>query len=1297
MLNRRLEQRESRLDLLHKTLFDNHDSCVSRINMLHRLPNCEFDANQTPQHVTQRHVCLTRKPEITLLGGGRKNPKADLPSEDDQLKQAIAESLQMDSKAREIRAQAFEALRAQLNPQHHIQCVLGDGACLFRAFARSLHEQSALLISHQELRASCVQHIRDTPEFSQRFNSPHELDAFCANMLLEDTYGDELCIHSLGSLYQVRIDVYTTQYGIQTFYEHLSPTIRLAYNGFDHFDVILHKQPVHPIMPALKPLKPSEPFPSDTPLSQNEGSTNAKSLNNPVKDTITILSINVASWEPHAQCLLNSGADILAVQEARMSELGQIQQNKLLALESTPWHAVWGKPPGATTNKFSKTARKASGKSGSGGVAIFARKKYALLPIGRDSLASKTLFESTRWCATAIPLASSGCLSRRFIHICSFYGIVNRRNDARHTQTERLLTSLFSHCTAYGQQPIILCLDANTTTSSSLVLSQALATGQWIDVGSAMTDGNPEPTFSSHAKWDKISSGPGITRPDLVIMNQAAFALCQNFRLRRDLTVKGHLGLQFEVCINKALELIKVHAPPKPFLELPNISPNSNLQRTVRETFFKQTQKHSDSFQQALNSSDMDKAWSILGQIGEGVLSDFSKQPGEGGRSRLPKFKQQRLTAAAASKTAPDQAHTRTLTKLHKILRQLQELKFKQYLLKLNRLSPEAAKEACTLGKKVLLSCKLFKLHVQDSWSDVQCDPLIASIETLVHEKQQAAKLNRLQLWRKKLRDSFDIHRHGAAAFAWVNNQPISHLHAVRNSDNEIVTSVGDMLQAVSTSWQNLFHKNSQVDMDKLAPIASSLLPSFPCDIPPISGATLKKKVMGMKPHRAVALDGWRVSELRFLPVQWFDLVAQCFDKIEQGAPWPSVCCLSSISTIPKGSADDPDNKPAGEIIAADGLQTRPITNLSPLYTAYSGCRYTQMQQWRELWLTDCMSGSRPNREIHDCSYSLALQLEYQTFLGNHSAGISMDRTKFFDLIEYPLGFHLLLALGAPQGVLQATQRLYGSLKHTYKLRRANSEFLTKGNGFPQGDSWSLQVALATMSFWTRYLKAGPLQDMAIHTGSFLDDSHFYSIHAEPAPVVLSLIKAWKRSQEFDELAGLKTNSKKSFFFANNHALPEDIKVAMQELPAEQRLSSRDSFILVGSVVTSHGVPKETNRDKRVLATTQKLHKIRFAPVRFAYRARIAGAICKSAFFGTELVPLTQTLCESLRSAIVFLLWKGKSWCRSWAVTSTHIVPVHMLNPQAACFYHMFRLLARPPTQTRRHPGHFPTAPSGFL
>jgi hypothetical protein len=849
-LNRRLKQQECCLGQLQTTVADHQDSSLAGIKKLHRLQHNDLDAQPVKQvrasvskfssHVTQQLVSPIAKPVVTFVGGGRKDLQAALQPEDDQLQQAIAESLQMDSKARDIRAQSLAALRAQLLPQHHIQCVLGDGACLFRAFARSLHEQSSLLISHQELRAACVQHIRNTPEFSQRFSTPQELDAFCANMLLEDTCGDELCIHSLGSLYHVRIDVYTPQYGIQTFYEHHNPIIRLAYNGFDHYDVILHKQAINQIMPVHKPPKQSESIPFEQPPSQNEGPIDICPSNTAGKDTITVLSINVASWEPHARCLLNSGADILAVQEARISELGQIQQNKLLSLEPTPWHAVWGKPPGVTT-KFSKPARKASGKSGSGGVAIFAKKNYALMPVGRDSLASKTLHESTRWCATAIPLASHGCLSRRFIHLCSFYGIVNRRNDARHTQNERLLSSLFSHCTAYGQQPIILCLDANTTTSSSLILAQALATGQWIDVGSAMTDGKPEPTFSSHAKWDKVSTGRGITRPDLVLMNHAAFALCKNFRLRRDLTVKGHLGLQFDICISQALELIKVHAPPKPFLDLPNKSANSNLQRSIREAFFKQKQKHSDSFQEALNASDMDKAWSALAQIGEGVLSDFSKQQGEGGRSRPPKFKQQRVTAAAASKIAPDQTHTRTLTKLHKILRQLNELKFKQSLAALNRLSPEAAEEACTLCKKVILSCKTFKLYVQPSWPDVTCDELIASIEKLIHEKQQAVRLNRLQLWRKKLRDSFDIHRHGAAAFAWVSNQSISCLHAVRNSNNEIVTSVGDMLQAVSTSWQNLFNKNSKVDMETLGPIAHSVLPFHPCDIPNISGAELKK------------------------------------------------------------------------------------------------------------------------------------------------------------------------------------------------------------------------------------------------------------------------------------------------------------------------------------------------------------------------------------------------------------------------------------------------------------------------
>ena len=92
--------------------------------------------------------------------------------------------------------------------------------------------------------------------------------------------------------------------------------------------------------------------------------------------------------------------------------------------------------------------------------------------------------------------------------------------------------------------------------------------------------------------------------------------------------------------------------------------------------------------------------------------------------------------------------------------------------------------------------------------------------------------------------------------------------------------------------------------------IARSLLMPQPCELKPVTGAQLKKKIMSMKQNRAVALDGWRIPELRFLPKSWYELVASCFGAIEQGAPWPETCCLATISTIPKGAVNTQDQNP---------------------------------------------------------------------------------------------------------------------------------------------------------------------------------------------------------------------------------------------------------------------------------------------------------------------------------------------------------------------------------------------------
>ena len=112
------------------------------------------------------------------------------------------------------------------------------------------------------------------------------------------------------------------------------------------------------------------------------------------------------------------------------------------------------------------------------------------------------------------------------------------------------------------------------------------------------------------------------------------------------------------------------------------------------------------------------------------------------------------------------------------------------------------------------------------------------------------------------------------------------------------------------------------------------------------------------------------------------------------------------------------------------------------------------MTEWREQWLTPCMAGARKHHEIYDISWALALNLEYHTICQKFVAGISLDRKKFFDFLQYEVGFHLLKKLGAPSGLIAATQNMYNQLRCQYKFKRATTDFFSKKHGFAQGDSF---------------------------------------------------------------------------------------------------------------------------------------------------------------------------------------------------------------------------------------------------
>ena len=71
------------------------------------------------------------------------------------------------------------------------------------------------------------------------------------------------------------------------------------------------------------------------------------------------------------------------------------------------------------------------------------------------------------------------------------------------------------------------------------------------------------------------------------------------------------------------------------------------------------------------------------------------------------------------------------------------------------------------------------------------------------------------------------------------------------------------------------------------------------------------------------------------------------------------------------------------------------------------------------------MHGPGQGHEVHDVSFALALNLEHATLAQKFLIGISMDRKKFFDFLQYEVGFYLLETLGAPEGILTAGKDRY--------------------------------------------------------------------------------------------------------------------------------------------------------------------------------------------------------------------------------------------------------------------------------
>ena len=114
----------------------------------------------------------------------------------------------------------------------------------------------------------------------------------------------------------------------------------------------------------------------------------------------------------------------------------------------------------------------------------------------------------------------------------------------------------------------------------------------------------------------------------------------------------------------------------------------------------------------ALDKKDTDTAWRLLGKAAEGYLRVRCRSLGgaskfQGGRQDKPRFRERCTAASALGDHKPDSPATAQLKRLHKCMRQIKELRFKQARLLAGQSSTDARKQV------VHPQCLLLECHFE--------------------------------------------------------------------------------------------------------------------------------------------------------------------------------------------------------------------------------------------------------------------------------------------------------------------------------------------------------------------------------------------------------------------------------------------------------------------------------------------------------------------------------------------------------------------------------------------------------
>lgn len=923
----------------------------------------------------------------------------------------------------------------------------------------------------------------------------------------------------------------------------------------------------------------------------------------PPRLPLTLVSANVTSLRAHQAEVMSWTADIVALQEVRLTSQGQ-RATAAVAREQG-WTAIWGTPQPMRTGSIWGASP--------GGVGLLVRAPWqARRPELRpDDNVASALWKSGRWLHVVLALGTG----TTFVNVQVVYGIPGQA----HLNSE-FLQNVMEYTARLGNAPSILAgdwnihLDRQTTVPTSL--SESLKSGRLVDMDliHSRLQGTPPCAMCRKASGS-------VTRIDTVFADRRTAAGLQSVCAVPDATLPDHIAVQYVLDLHiprQTVSKLRRLADPKLLELLPD-----QVLATANDT----AAPHLSAFSSALAADNVEQAWQIWTRVAEATLLALSHPPDkpESGRGTskmmvTTTMQPRRRTTQGAPKSMPIRHGTAALASLRTVQSHQRHYNcpgtWPTTMLQAWNAAAHHLRQAQALAPGL-------EWPLLPNAPSLDCiTAVVAALRELVQKLVRVEEANRVAAWKSWMADCWS--HAPRQVFSWIKQKEWGQVSLLQRPDGTHTGNIKEMDGMLHAAWDPImrrFAERPEPDPALFMQHYGHLLNHHPMAVRPLTGQRLHAQLQRTSAHKATGPDGWSVGAMRRLPIPTLELLAELLNAVERTGCWPAMLAAGYVSLIPKGEGMQATNM-------------RPLSVLPVIYRLWASLRLQEVMVWQETWLHPQAFGFRTGRSATDGYSLVAAMVELAQLRGDQLHIVGLDYVKCFDRVPQGLVLDLAHRLGLHSSVLHAMRAMYGQLQRRFKVNGCLGAAFAATNGILQGCPISVSLVNMLTTVWKRLLTQQatvgfPVTDSTyVRVVGYADDTYIIAPTADSVQQGANLTSDWLSVTEQE------VNSKKSL-----HAVVGDSTQAVTISGAV--IPRQPTFRILGAavhVVATPGTsPLLLQRIEQGLQLVSRLSTLPFA---FDWKANLLAAlVTPTALFGVDVGQVLLKDLRRLEAASLRALW----------------------------------------------------------